>query len=231
MAGAVGSAILGLVAETGEMFFDGPGSATSDGVYHVGQFTTTANTADANVAAITKQNSIYPDRGTSGTGTLDCDIVERASLTDCIASITTGPAAIGGGRTWTTGPVSLSFSSQYNRPSSLATIAGNYGATYGQPPGSSLALTISSSGVLFAQDAVTGCVINGTVTTIDPRFNMYGVIMTPMNCAVQFNVPDGSQLKGLATLDNSQTPEYVRIGAADTVSTTKSAMTLTANRM
>lgn len=119
--------------------------------------------------------------------------------------------------------LSLTFSSQYNRASSLATIAGNYGP-------SSLALTISADGALFAQDAGTGCVINGVITTIDTRFNMYAVTLSTMNCAGEFGVPDGAQLKGLATLNDSQAPEYVIIRAADTVSATKSAMTITMNR-
>jgi len=118
----------------------------------------------------------------------------------------------------------VTFSSQYNRASSLATIAGNYG------PGS-LALTISSDGVLSAQDSGTGCTINGNVTTIDTNYNMHSVTLTTMNCAAEFNVPDGAQLKGRATLNNSQSPEYLVIGAADTTSATRSAMMFSVNRM
>jgi hypothetical protein len=117
----------------------------------------------------------------------------------------------------------VTFSGQYNRASSLDTIAGNYGP-------SSLALTISSNGALIAQDAGR-CVINGTVATIDTRFNMYAVTLSTMNCATEFGVPDGAQLKGLATLNNSQDPEYVVIAVSDTVSATKSAMTISMNRM
>ena len=60
---------------------------------------------------------------------------------------------------------------------------------------------------------------------------MYSIALSTMNCLAEFNVPDGAQLKGLATLNNSQSPEYVLIGAADTLSATKSAMTIAMNRM
>jgi hypothetical protein len=69
------------------------------------------------------------------------------------------------------------------------------------------------------------------ITTIDTRFNMYAVTLSPMNCAAEFGVPDGAQLKGLVTLNASQAPECVIIRAADTVSATKSAMTITMDRM
>jgi Immunoglobulin domain len=213
--------VLGLVAETGELFFSDTG-VTSNGVYYVGQFTSEGNAINANVDAITAPFSIYPDRGTTGTGDLDGTITERTSF-DGGSSITTGPDAIGGGRVWPS-TFSVTFSSQYNRASSLAIIAGNYGA-------GSLALTISSDGVLSAQDSGTGCTINGNVATIDPNYNMYAVTLSTVNCAAEFNVPDGAQLKGLATLNNSQSPEYLVIGAADTTSATWSAMMFTVNRM
>lgn len=192
------------------------------GVYYVGQFTVDKNTINADIDAIAMQNSHYPDGATWGTGTLGGQIVERTAI-DGGVMINTDPAPPAEGHAYSNS-LSLTFSSQYNRASSLATIAGSYGP-------SSLALTISADGVLSAQDAGTGCVINGTVATIDPRFNMYAVTLSTMNCAAEFGVPDGAQLKGLATLNNSQSPDYVMIGAADTVSATKSALTITMNRM
>jgi hypothetical protein len=214
-------AVLGLVAETGELFFSDVG-ATSNGVYYIGQLTSDGNAINGNVDAITAPSSIYPDRGTTGIGDLGGTIIERTSI-DASSSISTGPGAIGGGRVWPS-TFSVTFSTQYNRASSLATIAGNYG------PGS-LALTISSDGVLSAQDSGTGCTMNGNIATIDPNYNMYAVTLSTMNCAAEFNVPDGAQLKGLATLNDSQSPEYLVIGVADTTSATWSAMMFTISRM
>ena len=57
------------------------------------------------------------------------------------------------------------------------------------------------------------------------------VDLSTMNCATEFGVPDGAQLHGLATLDNSQFPEYVLIGVSDTVSAKKSATMIAANRV
>jgi hypothetical protein len=217
-----GEPVLGLVAETGDLFFSSEG-ITSGGVYYVGRFITQGNAINADVDAILPPGSIYPDRATSGTGALGGQILERTSITGGV-TINTDPAtSIAGGRTFSDS-LSLTFSSQYNRPSSLATIAGNYG------PGS-LALTISSDGVLFAQDSNSGCTLNGTVATIDPNYNMYAVTLTTSSCAAEFGTPDGAQLTGLASLDNSQSPEYLIIGAADALSATRSALMITINRM
>jgi hypothetical protein len=214
--------VLGLVAETGELFFNSTG-AINGGVYYVGQFIVDAeNGANANIDAIAMPGSEYPDGATFAMGTLGGKLVERTSI-DGGVNVNTYPPPPTEGHSYSYA-LSLTFSSQYNRPSSLATIAGNFGP-------SSLALTISSDGALFAQDGNTGCVINGVITTIDTRFNMYAVTLSTMNCATEFGVPDGAQLKGLATLNNSQSPEYVIIRAADTVSATKSAMEIAMNRM
>jgi hypothetical protein len=203
------------------LFFSAHGQTTG-GVYYVGQFTTTGNTTTAKVDAITAQFSSYPDRATSGTGTLDGHLIQRTSI-DGSVTINTDPATlIAGGQTFANS-LSVTFSTRYNRPSSLDTIAGNYGQ-------SSLTLTIASDGVLSAQDASTGCAINGTIVTIDPHFNLYAVTLSTMNCSGEFGVPDGAHLKGLATLDDSQDPESLYIGAADSVSATKSAMTIQVNR-
>jgi hypothetical protein len=59
---------------------------------------------------------------------------------------------------------------------------------------------------------------------------MHAANLTTTNWAAELGVPDGAQLKGLATLDDSQVPEYVIIRAADTVSATKSAVIIAANR-
>ena len=213
--------VLGLVAETGELFFNASG-AINGGVYYVGKFSADGDTINANIDAIAMPGSHYPDGATWGTGTLGGQIVERTSI-DGGVMINTDPTPPAEGHTYSN-TLSVTFSSQYNRASSLATIAGSYGP-------SSLALTISADGVLFAQDAGTGCIINGAITTIDTRFNMYAVTLSTMNCDAELGVPDGAQLIGLATLNNSQVPEYVLIRAADTVSATKSALTIAMNRM
>jgi len=224
-----GHPVLGLVAETGELLFLDAG--WTSGVYYVGQFKTDGSSINATVDAITTPGSQYPDRATSGTGTLGGHIVERTSI-DGNVIINTDPAtSIAGGQVFSTS-LSLTFSDQYNRASSLTTIAGNYSSTYPDNYGThTLALNISSDGELFAQDASTGCVINGMVSTIDTRFNLYAVTIATLNCATELGVPDGAQLKGLATLNNSQSPEYVIIGVSDTASPKKAAVMTSMNRM
>jgi len=217
-----GEPVLGLAAENGDLFFSSEG-LTSGGVYYVGRFTTQGNAINADVVAILPPLSIYPDRATSGTGSLGGRIVERTSIAGAVVINTDPATSIAGGQTFSDS-LALTFSSQYNRASSLATIAGDYG-------GGSLALSISSAGTLLAQDSNSGCTLTGTVATIDLNYDMYAVSLAAMGCAGEFGVPDGSELTGLATLNDSQSPEYLVIGAADTLSATRSALMITINRM
>lgn len=63
------------------------------------------------------------------------------------------------------------------------------------------------------QDADTGCVINGQVSIIDERFNAYRAQYTYVNCTGQYAALNGRQFRGLASLDNTVTPERVVLGA------------------
>jgi len=93
-------------------------------------------------------------------------------------------------------------SSLANRDSSLSVVAGNFN-------GVNSVLTVSGNGVIFEQDPFTGCVINGQVSIIDARFNVYDVSITYSLCAGNLDVLNGTTHTGLAMLTNGAPPEVL----------------------
>ena len=100
-----------------------------------------------------------------------------------------------------------SYSNVYNQPSSLAAIAGNW--TGIGPYSSGQTLNISSSGVVFEQDASSGCTVNGQVSLIDPSYNAYSITVAYSNC-IQYSGFNGQTASGLAAImppsGNSSSP-------------------------
>jgi hypothetical protein len=64
----------------------------------------------------------------------------------------------------------------YNKPSSLASLVGNW-----DDNGSTL--TINPDGTFFEQQG-SGCVVNGTISIIDAKYNLYSVSFEITNCAL-----------------------------------------------
>jgi hypothetical protein len=114
------------------------------------------------------------------------------------------------------GPVidafSWTFSALYNVPSSLATISGTY-----VDSATGTAFTISADGAVFAQDASTGCVINGTVSIINASYDIYDITVSYASCTGSLTVLNGVTLAGLAALNNSASPEQLVAGVWSTV--------------
>jgi hypothetical protein len=209
-----GSQIYGLVSETGTFFL-----SASDGVTYVGVFVTQGNGINGDMVAILPPGGIFPDRATSGTGTIGGKIVERMSISGGILVNTDPATSIVGGQVFSS-QLLLTFSAAYNRSSSLATVAGSF--TFGTGM-----LSVTGGGVVFGQDA-SGCVVNGTVSTIDTRYNMYDASLTFTGCT---GTPDGAVLTGLATLDDSQSPELLVFGVSDDAAGARFAMLMRQARM
>lgn len=139
-------------------------------------------------------NCVYPDGSQSASGTLTGTIAERSSF-----SITaTGRTSLGMQlpSTTTTG----TFDSLYNIDSSLTAISGNWIGIDGT------VISINSDGVIFAQDPVSGCVVNGKVSIIDANYNAYAVSASYSNCAGAAGFLNGRTATGLATIDNTGVP-------------------------
>jgi hypothetical protein len=116
-----------------------------------------------------------------------------------------GDFLVGSGPAWDDGwfvALGLTFDSAYNVPSSLDAVAGNYrdptGLTGGIHGG---VLNVAGDGTLFVQSATTGCVANGRISVVDPRYNAYAVELTYGNCAGDDATLNGSRFTGLARVD------------------------------
>ena len=107
--------------------------------------------------------------------------------------------------------ITLNYNSIYERDSDLSVIAGIY-------DDAGLVLDVDANGVIFEQDPTTGCVTNGQVSVLDPEFNAYDVQFQFENCSGQSSVLNGASFAGMATLDNSVSPEALIVGATGEVS-------------
>jgi len=135
------------------------------------------------------------------TGTISGTISQRSEMTLALA-----------GNASNLGPNTFTFSSEYNEPSSLATIAGNY-----TDNGGSNTLSINADGVIFEQDPTTGCVTNGQVSVIDAQYNVYSMSLTFDNCTGTSADLNGVTLTGFASLDHRLSPAVLSYGLSTSV--------------
>jgi hypothetical protein len=196
---ASGLSITGLVTETGEFHF-----LRSDGIQYFGTMTVTGNAATANFTGVVPAGYQYPDGSLTGTGTLTGTIQARTSISGT-ASFTTARGAASPSSNLT-----LSFNPIYNRSSSLSAIAGNY-----RDPDTNSVINVNSNGVIFAQDAVTGCVINGSAAIVNASYNAYRLEYNFSGCRGSRAYLNGTTARGLGGLDNTTTPERVVIGVVN----------------
>ena len=137
----------------------------------------------------------------AGTGTIQ----QRQSLAaavDCTTDL---------GGTFSTS-ATLAYDALYDRDSSLATIAGSFGDA------AAVVFTIAADGALFAQDPVSGCVINGQFGVVDTQYNAYDLSVSYSSCAGAGAILNGVTFTGLAILDNTVSPETVFFGMTGDVS-------------
>lgn len=193
-----GLAVNGLVTESGEFHV-----IRSDGVQYFGTMTVSVNRVSGNFTGVTPVGFAWPDGSTTGTGTLSGTIQERVSV-ELVASFRTSMG------TTSTSNIALTFNALYYRPSSLATIAGNYG-----DPTTGAVINVNSDGVVFSQDAVTGCVVNGVISIIEARYNAYDVRYSFSGCRAPNTILNGTTADGLGTLDNTVMPERMIIGVVN----------------
>jgi hypothetical protein len=197
---SLGETVVGLVTETGDFHF-----LQSDGVQYFGTVDTSQNALSADFQGVTQFGTVFLDGSTTGTGTLTGTVQERGSMSGT-SDFTT---AFGSNIDST---ITLTYNALYERDSSLAIIAGNY-----RDPATNAIINVNSNGVIFSQDAVTGCVINGTVEVIDSRFNAYLVQYIFSGCMGLSATLNDTVANGLGTLDNTVSPEQAIIGVVNVV--------------
>ena len=121
--------------------------------------------------------------------------------------------------------LTLAFNTLYNRASSLGTITGNYTAV-----STSIVFADNGSRVVFARNAATGCVLDGQVAFINPRYNAYDVSVSYASCNGIDGVLNDATITGLGPLDNTVSPEQAKIELSGTADGTKVALVETLDR-
>jgi hypothetical protein len=194
---AQGSNILGLVAEDGRFQF-----VISDGAPYTqywGTLTTNGSTLSGSNIQVAAGTTYFGSVAvTSGT------IAARSSL-NLTGNFTPAPGcAVSVCGTASTSTVALTFNNVYNQGGALSRIVGNWrDLETGQ------VVNINASGVVFAQETATGCVINGQVSTINTTYNAYSVSYTFSSCRFPYNIQNGTTATGLAFVDTSVSPNNI----------------------
>jgi hypothetical protein len=183
---ASGLAIIGLVDETGDGVF-----IRADHAQFAGQVSTSDNSISVSAQGYAGSQP-FPDGSTHGTWSMNGTIQERESI-----SATTVFTTDNG--TETQGSLDLKFDALYNRPSSLATVAGEFA------PVNVIPYYIGSDGSI-SQHALI-CETNGEISVVDPTYNLYRMQMTE-TC----DYGGTTNHSGLATLDNTVSPERLVFG-------------------
>jgi hypothetical protein len=202
-----GASVFGVADELGDFYFE-----RSDGVLYVGTATTSGNSVSASFDGFVTSGNTFPDGSTQGTGTLSGTIDPHTSIS-AKTQFTTAASST------STGSLSLTFDSLYNSASSLATLSGNFTNST-----DAAAVTLSSNGTIFSQDAKSSCVLNGTVYIINASYNAYRVVFEFSSCQGQSAAFNAVQFTGLATLDTGVSPQVVHIAATGASGTTKYAL-------
>jgi hypothetical protein len=190
-----GQDVLGLVTESGEFHF----VDVNELVQYFGTVSVNANAVSSQFTGYAALGFGFPDGTTRGTGSLTGTVQARSTFT---ASSTFQTSA----GTSTTNAINLTYDAAYERDSSLATIAGNFRDLI-----TGAIVNIDSSGVAFSQNPATGCVLNGNVSIINAQFNAYRVQYSYSNCQGVDAILNGATLRGLAALDDRDSPELLLI--------------------
>jgi len=194
--------IIGLVAEDGRFHF-----IRDDGAQFYGRATTSGDQVSASYTGVLPIGFVFEDGSSGGSGSLNGTVRERQSITATFVFTT-----LAGTRA--EGTLSLNYEPLYERDSSLATAAGSW--TDALLTGSPV-LTIDAAGAIFEQNPFTGCVVNGRLSIIDSRYNAYAIAIEYSNCTGEEAILNGSSFEGIATLDNTVTPEVAVAGLSGQV--------------
>jgi hypothetical protein len=208
-----GLQVTGLVDESGNFHF-----LRGDNVQYVGTAVVSGTSLTANIQGIVPVGFTFADGSHHGTGSITGTLQARKS----IAATTQFQTDLGAS---STGTLNLTFDALYNRASSLTTLSGNF-----KNSASNAVLSVGTNGTLFSQDATSGCVLNGSASVINASYNLYNVQFDYASCAGQASALNGVQFTGLATLDNTVSPERIIAGVTGTSNNVTYSVVLQLNR-
>ena len=191
-----GDALIGIVTESGEFTF-----IRSDSTQYVGTVTTSGNDIAGTYTAVAPPGTSFTDGSTYATGTIAGTIKARSAISVTVTFTTANGTNLG------SKTLSLTFNPLYDTGSSLSAISGNY-----LDPTDNSIISVSASGVVFSQDATTGCVINGQVSIIDASYNAYQISYTFADCLGTAAYLNGTTATGLGVLDTAVSPITAYVG-------------------
>lgn len=200
---------IAIVAEDGRFFFEA--ANPSNGCIEAATGTLSVSGASfSGSAQISLQSSsttptaqvacVFADNASSGSSNLSGTVAQRASLTLTENTKTANGLALAATTT------TLAYDALYSQPSSLAAIAGNWTTASG------LVISIAANGAIFAQDARTGCVVNGQVSLINSAYDAYAATATYSNCAGNLAIYNGVTANGLLAVDAAASPNRLYAG-------------------
>lgn len=160
-----------------------------DGVQSIGQASARRGEVSATYTAALPLGEVFEDGSNAGTGSFVGQIFTGVSIDGSFVFDTAQD-------TRTEGLLALDFVDDYNRSSSLDDIAGLWAS-----PG--LTLDVSATGEIFGQAQDTGCIINGTVSIIDPLYTLYDVSWEYTACAAPLDSLNGVSFAGMVALIGS----------------------------
>jgi len=115
-------------------------------------------------------------------------------------------------------PYNLSLNaSAYQQSSSATAVSGSWTTPSGDT------IVVNSSGAIAEADAASGCTVTGQISTTNPSYNVYYLTLHYSGCTsvpadlVAFTTDsvglNGAEVTGLATIDNSMTPNQLDLWA------------------
>jgi hypothetical protein len=191
-----GLQVVGIVDESGNFHF-----IRGDNVQYTGTATVSGTSLQGSIDGIVPLGFVFADGSAHGTGTITATVQARKSITAATQFKTDNGTS-------NSGTLNLTFDALYNRPSSLATLSGNFTNT-----ANNVVVTVGTNGSLFSQDAKTGCVLNGTAGVSNASYNAYKIQFDYASCTGSAAALNGVQFSGLGTLDNTVAPERILVGA------------------
>jgi hypothetical protein len=194
-----GLSLDGVITETGTARF-----IRSYGAQFMGTATTSGNyIAGADVGHL-PTGSTFADGSNHGSGTVGGTITAGETATVTV-NLTTANNSV------STETITFTFGNLCDTGSSLSGIAGNY-----TDPSAGDTVSASGFGVVFSQDAVTGCVISGIVAVINASYDQYDVTCGFARCTGSAAYLNGTAATGLGVLYTSVSPTEIIIGVSDT---------------
>jgi hypothetical protein len=189
-----GLAVTAIVNSAGEAVF-----LRSDGTQFAGTAQVNGSSLAVAIDGYSNFATTFPDGTTTGVGTINGTVTSSTTMTATLSFTTSGSTAITG--TWT-----MSYSPLSTIASSLMAVSANYtdgttGAT----------VSIDGLGDVNSQDATTGCVMNGTVSTSDTAYDIYQINFSYKNCTGNYAVLNDVAMTGLAVLDTGISPQQLGI--------------------